>query len=164
MKKYLLISILVMAFGSQGFAQSKTVENFSKKADGYTAFLYQSVIRMMNKDKNPDFNMLIRNLDHIRVLTTEPGAGDPKSTFKSLDKGVQAEGFEEIMTFDNKDYRCHVYELATSGNKSTWVATLYMNDAAGIIEMKGSLDVKYFRAFSSLDMDKLQELVPLEKN
>jgi hypothetical protein len=33
----------------------------------------------------------------------------------------------------------------------------------GLIEMKGSLDMKYIHAFSSLNMDKLQEMLPMEK-
>jgi len=162
MKRIYLLLALLLAVSSTAFAQSKTVKEFSEKAEGYNAFLYQSLIRMLNKDANPDFNMLIRDLDHIRILTTEEGDANARSTFQTLDKGVQGEGFESIMSFDNAEYRCHVYELSANGGKSTWVATLFMDGAAGVIEMKGSLDLKYLQAFDSMDMDKLKELVPME--
>lgn len=163
MRKFICASILFLAIGIQAFAQSSTVANFVDKADGYKVFLYQSLIRALNQDANPDFNMLIRDLDHIRLLTTEKGKGDAKAVFQRLDQGVKAEGFESIMTFDNAENRCHVYELSGSGDKSTWVATLFMGDAAGVIEMKGMVDVKYLRALSSINMDKLQEYFPIDE-
>ena len=160
----LSIFALAMTFVLSAFGQSRTVENFEKNADGYKLFLYQSVIRMMNKDKNPDFNMLIRDLDHLRFVSTDSeGLEEAKITYKNLDKGVQAEGFGEIMSFDNAQYKCRVYEKESSGGKSTWVATLLMDDVAGVLEMEGSLNLKYINALSSLDMDKVSEYLPVEK-
>lgn len=162
MRHFLYSSVLFLLMITQAFAQSSTVAKFVDEADGYKAFLYQSLIRALNKDANPDFNMLIRDLDHIRLLTTKEGSKDAKAVFQRLDKGVKSEGFESIMTFDNSEYRCHVYELAANRDKSTWVATLFMGDAAGVIEMKGMIDVKYLRALSSMNMDKLKEYLPLD--
>lgn len=160
MKKTLLFSALLL-LGTGLMAQSQTVARFAEEADGYKVFLYQSVIRALNQDANPDFNRLIEDLDHIRLLTTEEGDADAAPTFQRLDQAIQAEGFETIMTFDNAEGRCHVYELSSKGQQSTWVATLFMGNAAGVMEMKGSLNLKYLRALSSVNMDKLKELLPV---
>lgn len=161
MAKYLSILLLTLAMSLNAFGQSKTVANFISEADGYNIYLYQSLIRVLNKDKNPDFNMLIRNLDHLRLLTTD-STENALATFKGLDRGVQQEGYEEIMSFDNKDYKCHLYEMEDRGGKSSWVATLMVEGRAGIIEMKGSVDMNYLHSFSSLNMDKLQELTDFD--
>jgi len=158
-KTIILSALLLLATGLMG--QSQTVATFADRADGYKVFLYQSVIRALNQDANPDFNRLIEDLDHIRLLTTEEGDEDAETTFRQLDRDVQAEGFEPIMTFDNAEGRCHVYELSSDGKQSTWVATLFMGNAAGVMEMKGSLNLKYLRALSSVNMDKLKELLPV---
>jgi hypothetical protein len=143
-------------------AQSKSVEAFARTADGYDLYLYQSVIRMLNKDKNPDFNMLIRDLDHLKLITTDSLGAQAKSAFTKLDSGVRSEGFEEIVSYESKDSRLHLYELEDGDDESTWVATMLFSGYAGVMEMKGSIDLTYMKALSSLNMEKLKELLPLE--
>lgn len=161
-----IISIFFLAVGVSlaAFGQSKTVVEFEEKSEGSKLFLYQSVLRVMNKDKNPDFNMLIRNLDHLRFVSSGSEDQNPRQTFMTLDKGVRAEGFEEIMSFDDVDRKCHVFELESSGGQSTWVVTLFSDGIAGALEMKGSLDLKYIKAISSLNMEEMQELLPIDRN
>ncbi|MEM7370381.1 MAG: DUF4252 domain-containing protein [Bacteroidota bacterium] len=163
MIKQFSIFILAMIMTLALFSQSRTVQNFIETADGYNLYLYQSLIRVLNQDENPDFNMLIRDLDHLRFLSTDSIGTTAKATFSDLDKGIQGEGFESIMSFDNKDYKCHIYELEDRSGQSSWVATLFIEGRAGLIEMKGSVDMKYLHAFSSLNMDKLKDVLPIEE-
>lgn len=160
--KKLIFFFMLLFFGSipTTFAQSKVAKEFQEKAQGYKFFAYQSVLRVLNRDKNPDFNKLISGLDHLRIVTTDSTGVLAMATFKRLDQGIQAEGFEQILTFDNKDYKCHIYELSNRSNKTTWIATIFMQGRAGIFEMVGSLDVRYLSAFSSMNMNKLQEWLP----
>ena len=161
MKKILLALVFCLALGSTSlFAQSKTAEKFEKSSEGYKLFLYQSMIRMLNKDQNPEFNMLIKDLDHLRVVTTKEGAENEADVFADLDSGVQSEGFEALMSFDQKDYKCHLYEKEGRKGKTTWIATFMADGRSGIMEMKGMLNLKYINAFSSLDLDKIEELAP----
>lgn len=161
MKKLGILAIAIF-FSLASFGQSKTVAEFEENTDGYKAFLYQSVIRVMNKDKNPDFNMLIRDLDHLKFVSTSTEDPNAKATFLKLDQGVKGEGYEAIMSFDNPDNICHVYELKSFGGQSSWVATFLTEGVAGVFEMKGSLDLKYLKALSSLNMEKLQEILPID--
>lgn len=163
MKKLTILAIALL-ISLMSFGQSSTVADFEKTAEGYKLFLYQSVIRVLNKDKNPDFNMLIRDLDHLRFVSTKLDTTglEAKATFKELDRGVRGEDFIEIMSFDNPGYKCHVYELESSKGKSTWVAVLLMEDRAAVMEMEGSMDLKYIQSLSSLNMDRLQEMLPIK--
>lgn len=154
----IIVFFLFALFSMSALGQSQVAKEFEENSKGYKFFAYQSVLRILNQDKNPDFNKLIRNLDHLRVVTTDSTGSDGLKVFHKLDQDIQNEGFEEIMTFDNKDYRCHVYELSKNSKKSTWMATFYMQGRAGLFEMVGSLDMRYLSALANLDMDQLQEL------
>ena len=160
MKKIFSTVVAMICIVTMTFAQSKTVSDFSDNTTGYTAFLYQSVIRVMNKDQNPDFNMLIRDLDHVKIALSEHAGADAKQTFTKIDKGVQAEGFEMIMSFNNKDYKCNAYELESRNGKSTWVTTFMTDGYAGAMEMKGTLDLKYIESLSSLNYEQLESMIP----
>ena len=149
-----------MACCISSFGQSETISNFEKNSNGYKIFLYQSVIRMLNPDQNPDFNRLIKDLDHLRMLSNEPDAENAKNTFNGLDKGIASEGFEMIMSVDNKDKKFHVYELNSRRGKTTWVITFLMDERAGLMEMRGTLDFKYIHALKKLDYSKLEEILP----
>ncbi|MDX1686061.1 MAG: DUF4252 domain-containing protein [Saprospiraceae bacterium] len=157
--------IILSVFFSLGLmGQSATVTDFSNTSEGYNLYLYQSLIRMLNQDANHDFNMLIRDLDHLKFITDTRATSDESvgSTFRELDQGIRSEGFESIMSIDNKDYILHLYHLESRGSKAHWVATFFMEGMTGVLEMKGTLDTKYLHAFSSLDYEQLQKLLPLD--
>lgn len=162
--KYFSTLIILFALSVSAIAQSKTVTSFSESAEGYNLYLYQSLIRMLNKDQNPDFNMLIRDLDYLKLVTDSRGTSDDadKSNFVSLDKKIISEGFESIMSIDNKDYILHLYLTDDSRSGSHWIATFFMQGMTGVMEMKGSLDTKYLHAFSSLNYDQLEKMLPLD--
>ena len=82
MKKLIILATAIL-FVLTSFGQSKTVAAFEEEADGYKLFLYQSVIRMLNKDKNPDFNMLIRDLDHLRFVSADSSGKGAINTVQS---------------------------------------------------------------------------------
>lgn len=157
--KLTLLFTFVLACSSI-FGQSKVVKEFEENAEGYKFFAYQSMLRMINQDQNPEFNKLIRDLDHLRVVTTDSTGTEAMASFTRLDNSIKGEGFEEILTFDNKEYKCHVYELESKSKKSTWVATFFMHGRAGLLEMVGSLDVRYLSALANLNLEKLQQFVP----
>lgn len=161
MKKLIIISLALFVSGA-AFGQSQTVLDFEENAEGMKLFMYQSVIRMLNQDQNPEFNQLIRDLDHLRFVMTDSTGDASKNVFKRLDSGMRGEGFEEIMTFANKDYKCHMFESEDKSGKSTWVAVMFMEGRAGIIEMKGSLNLKYIGALESLNMERLQTMLPVD--
>lgn len=164
MKKIKLLIALVLFGCVPLFAQSTVANEFEKTSEGYKYFAYQSIIRMLNMDDNPDFNRLIRNLDHLRVVMSEKSGEAAAPVFKQLDKGIQDEGFELLMSFDQKNNKCHVYELSSRSKKSTWIATFLMEGKAGLFEMVGSLDLQYIDALSSMDIDQFMKMTGTNAN
>lgn len=159
--KYLLIIIAAFSL-TQTSAQSKTLEAFQTKhsENGYKVFLYQSVIRMLNKDNNDDFNQLVKDLDHIKVIVTDSSEVNAKAEYNTLVKGIKSEGYEELLMMDNKDMKVSIYESSGSSSEKQFVAFMYTGDfkRTGSFEMKGELDLKHLSAFDSLDFNKLKEI------
>lgn len=161
-KSILLTTAIILGIGTNTFAQSPTIQKFDEEAKGAHLFLYQSVIRMLNKDQNPDFNMLIKDLDYLKFIMTDSLSSSPYAGFNSLNKSLTGEGYGELMMFDNKDYKGVVYEKENEDGNSNWVATFAMAGRYGLFEMNGSLDPKYFSAMKSLNMKKLETMLPLD--
>ncbi len=153
MKKLILFLLIVSPI--MMFGQSKTIADFTKKAGGSQYFAYQSMLRMLNVDQNPDFNYLIKDLEYLKVVAHKESQEIGKQSLSMLDRELSREGFEMIMSIDNIDYKLHVFESSSNGKKTTWLATCYAEDYIGVIEMVGSLNAKYLNAISSLDIDKI---------
>ena len=158
MKRAIISSLAFIICVGMLYSQSKTVELFQSKSNGYDLYIYQSVIRMLNKDKNPDFNMMIRNLDHLKLVTTEDIGAASMASFKKLDMDIRQEGYEEVMSFDSRESKCHLFEKG-----ETWVATFHFSGYAGVFEMKGELDLNYVKSLNSLDIDRLKDMLPVEE-
>jgi len=158
--KYILVIIATLSI-SLGHSQSKVVEDFqaAHKGQGYKLFLYQSYIRMLNQDNNDDFNQLVKDLDHIKVITTDSSLVEARKEYKELRKKIASEGFEELLMIDNKEMKVCLYEN-TSGAEKQFVAFFFSSKLSrtGLLEMNGELDLKYMSAFESLDFKKLKEI------
>ncbi|MFT4660875.1 MAG: hypothetical protein ACI8XB_001144 [Patiriisocius sp.] len=142
-------------------AQSKAITQFEEQVDGYNLYLYQSLIRVLNKDKNEDFNLLIKDLDHLKFLMTDSIGDQSIMLYKNLMEGLGDEGYEELMNFDNIDYKATVLSLESGRSGTSWVVVFNMGEMSGLFEMMGSVDTKYLNALSSLNMEKLKKMMPM---
>ncbi len=161
MKKLSILALAIL-MSATAFGQSKTIKQFQRDTKGHKLFLYQSVIRVLNRNKNPDFNKLIKDLDHLRFVSSEATGAEAVATFQRIDEGVRSEGFHEILSFDNAENKCRIYELTSAKGKSTWVVTLLMEGVPAAIEMKGSLDMRYINALGSVNMDEVSDMLPFD--
>lgn len=151
----------MVAASFAAISQSTTIKEFETKNEdaGYNLFLYQSVIRMLNKDNNEDFNYLVQDLEYIKVLITDSTETAAVSDYKAMTLSISNEGYEELLMIDNKDMKASVYQI-DNGNGVEFVAFLHSKDfgRTGAFEMKGNLNLKYLSAFESLDFAKLKEI------
>jgi len=142
------------------FGQSQAINNFAEKADGYNVFAYQSVIRVFNKDKNEDFNMLIKDLDHIKILITDSIGSESTVLYKKLEKELTEEKYEELMSFENVDSEAIVFSRELDEGIENWVVIFSLGELSGLLEMRGSIDTNYLKAISSLNLNMLKTILP----
>jgi hypothetical protein len=166
MLKGILSVAMFVSIALTSFSQSVTVTDFEKKNEesGYNLYMYQSVIRMLNKDDNEDFNMLIKDLDFIKVIITDSTDSSAKNEYLNLSASIIEEGYEELFMIDNKDMKASIYERSGKDDSAEFVAFVYSNDfhRTGALQMNGELDLKYVKGLESLDFKKLKELAELQ--
>lgn len=163
MLKYLFI-VGIFISSALSYGQTETVRIFEEQnEDGYNLFFYQSVLRLFNKDENPDFNKLIKNLEYVKLVISDSTGVGTKNQFVNLNSSIIKEGFEEIVMLDNKSYKATVYQKEIDAKNSEWVAFLYTLGRTVAFEMKGNLDVNYLHAFNSLDAERVQELAKMKE-
>ncbi|MFK7756118.1 MAG: DUF4252 domain-containing protein [Flavobacteriales bacterium] len=160
MLKYILSVATLIAVSLSLNAQTKTVQTLEDNNDGYNLFMYQSVIRVLNKDNNEEFNLLVKDLEYIKAIVTDSIGESAKTQYKTLLKSIKSEGFSELFMIDNKEMKASIYEKENQKGESEYVAFMYYEPLGktGAFEMKGSLDLRYINAFESLDFKKLKEL------
>ena len=141
-------------------AQSKTISDFETENEGWNLHLYQSVIRMLNKDNNDDFNELIKDLEYIQVLVTDSSSVISLDKYKQLTKSIQSEGFEVMLDINDKEAKAGIYQKELSNGEVVWTAFAFSVEMgrAFAFEMKGSLNMKYLSAFESLDFQKIKDI------
>jgi len=156
----IIVVFLCLLFGCAGEQkESKTVTAFQAKADGYNLVIDKSILRMVNSEQDADFNALIRDLDNIKVSSSDGGNKGTKALFKELAKGVSSEGFDEIVSIDNKDVSCRLFEWSSEEVDSKWVLVFSAMGEAGVVEMNGTLDPDYLNSLSNLNFDKVKSLI-----
>jgi len=160
----LLLAFLLLLASNTLSAQSKAISQFEEQVDGYNLFLYQSLIRVLNQDKNEDFNMLIKDLDHLKFLMTDSIGSESRTLYTELMTGLEEEGYEELMNFDNKDYKATVFSSDSGKSGSSWVVIFNMGEMSGLFEMMGEINMEYMHAMSSIDYNKLKEMMPMIKD
>lgn len=138
-------------------AQSRIVEQFKEKTTSQSFYAYQSMLRLLNTDDNKEFNYLIRDLDFIRIVMTKAGT-DATEEFNALNMEIKDDGYESMLIMNNKNIKWHLYEKVEK-SKSYWIASLFAHDRAGVLEMKGSLDLQYIKALQSINESILEDMM-----
>ncbi len=164
-KKLIALSLVVLSCTAM-MAQSRTIAEFEKENHGWNLHLYQSMIRLLNKDADNDFNELIKDLESVQVLVTDSASKISLQSYKALATSIASEGYEVMLDIDNKDVKASIYQLETRGGKVSWVAFAYSVEMGRTFafEMNGELNMKYLDAFKSIDLDKVMNIAESQNN
>ncbi|MEM9676375.1 MAG: DUF4252 domain-containing protein [Bacteroidota bacterium] len=140
-----LASTLVLAFTCSlaSLAQSRTVDRFMEEHQpSQKFFLYPSTLRMVNLEKNPDFYALVRNIDKLRVLMYDKNEnGFSAQTIRTLSQEVEAEEYEELMTFQTKEQRVHLYSLGEDDTPEGVVGLVETDDTIILTDLEGFVNL-----------------------
>jgi hypothetical protein len=140
-----LASTLVLAFTCSvaSLAQSRTVDRFMEAhRPSQKFFLYPSTLRMVNLEKNPDFYAVVREIDKLRVLMYDKAeTGFSAQTVHTLSKEVQAEEYEELMTFQTKEQRVHLYSLGEDDTPEGVVGLVETDDTIILTDLEGFVNL-----------------------
>ena len=142
------------------FGQTPAIDKFAEEnKEGFQYFLYQSTLRMLNGDNNPDFNELIQDLEYIKIVSSDSLGNQAKSVYKDLQRSLVSESFEELYMSESKGVLASIYMREADRGKTDWFALVTSNGYTLFFSMKGELDLNYISAISSLDHKQLTNMI-----
>lgn len=94
-----------------GYAQNSAVTQFQEThGTALSLYFYPSTLRMVNLDRNKEFDALIRNIKKARFFRMDSGMVT-KDDLQKLTEELLDEGFEEMMFIKNKDMDVKVWGI-----------------------------------------------------
>ena len=156
------LALLCVTFAA-GQAQIKAVETFIENhpnLDEY--YVYQSTLRMINQEGDPDFNRLIKDIRKINIYISEGSTDVTEESYRSMLDDLFREGFEVLI---DAKYEATLINMMSkdAGSRSYYVLAVRDTDNFGLMEMDGSLDLRYLKALENMDFSKLQKIVMDQK-
>lgn len=109
MKITLVYVFLLISIG--GYAQNSAVTKF-QEAHGaaLSLYFYPSTLRMINLERNAEFDAMIRDIKKARYFRMDSGMVT-KDDLQKLTEELSEDGFEEMMFIKNKDMDVRVWGI-----------------------------------------------------
>ncbi len=154
---FLLLSFLLMLTACKKEDVSPTLARHEKKyPDMQKKYVYQSVIRLANIKRDPDFEKLIKDVRKV-VLYLGP-SGDSTYQIKELSTGMRTDGYEELVNVRTADAQRISLWVKEADAKSHYIALVDAEQDV-ILEIDGQLDLKYLSAINVADQGSLMDLL-----
>ena len=121
-------------------------------------YVYQSLIRLANIKKDPDFEKLIKDVN--KVILYLPPSGDSTYQIKDVRNGLPADGYETLVDVRTADAQRISLWVKEANSKSHYIALMDAADQDVILEIDGQINIEYLSAINVADEGSL--LKPLE--
>lgn len=103
--------LLLLLSANPGLSQSSTVTDFKENhGTALSLYFYPSTLRMLNLDRNKEFDDMIREIKKARFFKMDSGAVNNEDLSK-LESELRKEGFEEVMFMKSKDMDVKVWGI-----------------------------------------------------
>jgi Domain of unknown function (DUF4252) len=154
----LLLSIWLLLAGCQKEETASALAQHEKKyPDINKKYVYQSLIRLANVKRDPDFEKLIKDVNKV-VIYMAP-AGDSTYQIKDLRTSMTADGYETLVDVRTADaQRISLWVKGEDAN-ARFIALMDAADNDVILEIDGQLNLEYLSAINVADQGSLLKLL-----
>ena len=137
MKNVLLCIFLSISIHS--LAQNRAVTEFRETHEAaLSLYFYPSTLRMINLERNMEFDEMIRDIKKARFFKMDSGAVHNEDILK-LDNRLRDEGFEEVMFMKSKDMDLKVWGV---GKRNPVLIIISKSDAdVMLLEVNGMINI-----------------------
>jgi hypothetical protein len=154
---FVLIFSLLAFTACQKSQTSPTLENHEKKyPDLKKKYVYQSLIRLANIKKDPDFEKLIKDVD--KIILYFPPAGDSTYQIKDVKQGLSTDGYETLVDVRTAEKQRMSLWVKESGKHAHYIALMDAEEDL-ILEIDGQLNLEYLSALKMADQESLLNLI-----
>lgn len=120
-------------------------------------YVYQSLIRLANVKRDPDFEKLIKDVD--KVILYLPPDGDSTYQIKDVRDGLPADGYETLVDVRTADAQRISLWVKEANSKSHYMALMDAADQDVILEIDGQINIEYLSAINVADEGSLLKLL-----
>lgn len=120
-------------------------------------YIYQSILRVANTKKDPDFNKLIRDVEKITIYM--PPSGDSTYQLKTLRIGMRSGGYEELMDFKTGKGEWISLWLNESTGQPHYTALIETSADDYILDIEGEIDLNYISSVNVVEESLLRSLL-----
>jgi pentose-5-phosphate-3-epimerase len=147
MKKYLVLAALTLfPFFLQ--AQNKAITQIFEKYSGKEGFSSIVITKNMfqlfanvDNPENDEFLKTVKNLDFIKILTTEEGV-DGKAFYKEVLSAVPEKDYKELMVIQESDQQVKFLTLEKDGVIRELLMVVGGTSESSLVWMSGIIDMK----------------------
>ena len=154
----LFIALLTLSAGCRKEVSSTVLEQHETRyPDLRKKYVYQSLIRLANVNKDPNFEKLIQDVEKIVLYL--PPREDSTYQVRSVKSGLLDDGYELLIegrSSDNMQMSLWVKEAAP---RPHYVALIDAEDNDIILEVDGQINIEYLMAIQMADQELLQGLL-----
>lgn len=120
-------------------------------------YVYQSLIRLANVKRDPDFEKLIKDVD--KVILYLPPNGDSTYQIKDVRNDLPADGYETLVDVRTADAQRISLWVKETNSVSHYIALLDAADQDIILEIDGQINIEYLSAINVADEGSLLKLL-----
>ncbi len=120
-------------------------------------YVYQSLIRLANIKRDPEFEKLIK--DVRKIILYMPPSGDSTYQIKDVQIGMREGGYEELVDVRTADTQRISLWVRDSESRPHYLALLDSDKEDLILEIDGQLDLQYLSAINIADKGSLMDLL-----
>lgn len=120
-------------------------------------YVYQSVIRLANIKRDPDFEKLIQDVE--KIVLYMPPREDSTYQIKDLRSGMRSGGYEELMDVRTADADRVSLWVMDKGVHPHYLALVDAADQDYILEVDGYLHLEYINSINMADETMLTNLL-----
>lgn len=154
----LLLPFLLLLPGCQKDELSPVLAQHEKRyPEIKKKYVYQSLIRLANIKRDPDFEKLIKDVD--KVILYLPPDGDSTYQIKDVRNGLPADGYETLVDVRTADAQRISLWVKEENSKSHYIALLDAADQDVILEIDGQINIEYLSAINMADEGSLLKLL-----
>ncbi|HSF89074.1 MAG TPA: DUF4252 domain-containing protein [Saprospiraceae bacterium] len=154
----LLPAFILLLTGCQKDNISPVLERLEKQYPQINKkYVYQSLIRLANTKRDPDFEKLIKDVD--KVILYLPPDGDSTYQIKDVRSGLPAEGYETLVDVRTADAQRISLWVKEANSESHYIALMDAADQDVILEIDGQINIEYLSAINVADEGSLLKLL-----
>jgi hypothetical protein len=155
---FLLLPFLILVTGCQKDNIVPVLERHEKQYPKINKkYVYQSLIRLANTKRDPDFEKLIKDVD--KVILYLPPDGDSTYQIKDVRNGLSADGYETLVDVRTADAQRISLWVKEANAKSHYIALMDAAEQDVILEIDGQINIEYLSAINVADEGSLLKLL-----